>query len=135
MHIVDLIDSVHESVLDYFVFVNEPGARNSLEESFTGKLEEEGDRDDARADHDDGAPLSTVQRRGSREHEEPLDHCDLEDSDEDDGQPEVPVELREQFLEHVPLGLPDLPAVDVVEDLQEHERAQDVGEHPEFRLG
>jgi len=63
-----------------------------------------------------------------------LYHEELETNDEGNGQPEVNVDLGEDSLEHVDFALSNLPAVEVVEDLREYERAENVSEHFKFHL-
>jgi len=48
-----------------------------------------------------------------------LNHHELEAAHEANGKPEVSVELREDFFEHILFNLAHLPAVEVVEHLKE----------------
>lgn len=61
-----------------------------------------------------------------------LEH--LDGTHENKGHPEILVDLGEHSLEDVHLGLTDLPAVEVVEQLHEDECAVDVGEKFLFHL-
>lgn len=121
LHITVFGDIVDNSVLDLFVFINEFSEWNLLEQRRASQLQHRGYWYHGGTGDYAGAPLTLGQRGGSREQEEDFNHDDLEADDEEDGEPEVPVELREYSLEDVELTLADLPAVDVVEHLQEHE--------------